>query len=393
MTRRSSLFPFHLSAFAWNFGLSMTYVLLPLFALELGMSGLAIGSLVSLPILLQVVLGLLGGAYADRVGAKQISLAACLVATMAPLIFVASASFAGLLAGQFLMIVSRAIYWPAVWALTSEMPGDLSRNTGVLIASSNAGQIAGMVIAGMVIAPFGFRAGFWIMAAAGLVAFVASMFMAGPSSRRLRAKPALWATYALLVRQRTIYFAIACACISALPYSLSASFYPILLVEQGFSSDATGWLMALRAAGSIVAGMLIARFVRRANHEMPPFASAVVSAACVGLMPLLAHPLWVGLFLLGIGVGSGVMNVYFQILISVTSTAEQRSSAMALGGVGWGVSNFATPIIVGALRDAWGIHTAFYLLGLALLLGSLALPLMQRWSLRGAAQLNHGPAR
>ena len=37
---------FFLSAFAWNFALSMSYLLVPLYALDLGYSGLQIGSLI-----------------------------------------------------------------------------------------------------------------------------------------------------------------------------------------------------------------------------------------------------------------------------------------------------------------------------------------------------------
>ena len=41
---------FFLSAFAWNFALSMSYLLVPLYALDLGYSGLQIGSLIGLPL-------------------------------------------------------------------------------------------------------------------------------------------------------------------------------------------------------------------------------------------------------------------------------------------------------------------------------------------------------
>jgi DHA1 family multidrug resistance protein-like MFS transporter len=381
MTSQPSLAAFHSSAFMWNLGLGMTYLLVPLYAHELGMSGVAIGSLISLPVLIQIGFNLLGGAYADRIGAKRTSLVACLCITAAAMVFAASASFAGLFAGQFLLMLSRAAFWPSNWALASQLPGDRSRNMGRLNAVTNAGQIVGIVVTGTVIAQFGFRTGFWVMAGIGLVSLALSLFIVHLRSEHAES-PALLATYRELLRRRSIFLAIMCAYISALPFSLSTSFYPILLVEQGFSSEATGWLLALRAVGSITAGIALAHLVRHAANRIAPFAAAILSAASVGLVALMPHPLWVGLLLVGLGVGSGVMTVYFQILISSLSSPTQRGSAMALGGLGWGLSNFTTPLLVGTLKDAFGIHFAFYALGAVVLACALALLPLQRWALR-----------
>ena len=46
--------PFYSSAFTWNFALGMTQLLIPLYARELGYSGVAIGSLIAFPIIVQM---------------------------------------------------------------------------------------------------------------------------------------------------------------------------------------------------------------------------------------------------------------------------------------------------------------------------------------------------
>src|SRR3972149_7768921 len=116
--------PFQANAFTWNFALGMTNLLIPLYARELGMSGVAIGSLIALPVLIQILLTLLGGAYADRIGAKLTSLFACLFTMIAAAVYALSASFAGLLAGQLMMMLARAAVWPSNCALASQLPGD-----------------------------------------------------------------------------------------------------------------------------------------------------------------------------------------------------------------------------------------------------------------------------
>jgi MFS family permease len=383
MTRLPSFSAFQANAFTWNFALGMTNLLVPLYARDLGMSGVSIGSLIALPVLIQIWFNLLGGAYADRIGAKRTSLFACVSLMIAAAIFALSASFAALLAGQFLMILSRAAFWPSNWALASQLPGDRSRNMGRLNATTNAGQIVGLALSGMIIAHFGFRFGFWMMAVIGLLALLFALFIVQHRAAH-SARPKLFATYAALLKRRSIYLAVLCAYVSALPFSLAMSFLPILLVEQGFSSEATGWLLAFRAVGSIVAGIALAHMVRHATDRMPPFAAALFSAVSVSLVAVYAHPLWAGLFLLSLGAASGVMTVYFQILISAISSAEQRGSAMALGGLGWGLSNLTTPLFVGALADSWGIQPAFYALGAIVLAVGMILPATQRWAFAGA---------
>ncbi len=74
------------------------------------------------------------------------------------------------------------------------------------------------------------------------------------------------------------------------------------------------------------------------------------------------------------------MTVYFQILISAISTAEERGSAMALGGLGWGLSNLRTPLVV-------GVHFAFYSLGAIVFVAALCMVPLQRWAFGDGGQL------
>jgi DHA1 family multidrug resistance protein-like MFS transporter len=382
--------PFYSSGFTWNLALGMTQLLIPLYASHLGFSGVAIGSLIALPILVQIIFNLLGGAWTDRLGGMVISQAAFVATIVAGVVFAYSSSFAGLLFANVILIVARAMYWPSSWSLASQLPGAHNESIGWLNAITSLGQIAGSVIAGIIIAYWGFQAGFWTIAAMGLLSFAIGLtFQYKPASPRKRPPPML-ATYRMLLRQRAIYYGVMCAYVSALPFSLSVSFYPILLVEQGFNSELAGWLVGMRAAGAIASGMLLARFVRRADGSATPLVSALVVAASVALVALFHDPLVIALFLLGVGLGSGIMTIYFQVLVSSISSSEYRGSAMALAGMGWSVSHITTPLIMGWLKDLFGIQTAFYIFGGFAFLYSFALLPVQRWA--GLGRAGHGPA-
>jgi predicted MFS family arabinose efflux permease len=315
-----------------------------------------------------------------------ISQAAFVATIVAGVVFAYSSSFAGLLFANVILIVARAMYWPSSWSLASQLPGAHNESIGWLNAITSLGQIAGSVIAGIIIAYWGFRAGFWTIAAMGLLSFAIGLtFQYKPASPRKRPPPML-ATYRMLLRQRAIYYGVMCAYVSALPFSLSVSFYPILLVEQGFNSELAGWLVGMRAAGAIASGMLLARFVRRADGSATPLVSALVVAASVALVALFHDPRVIALFLLGVGLGSGIMTIYFQVLVSTISSSEYRGSAMALAGMGWSISHITTPLIMGWLKDLFGIQTAFYIFGGFAFLYSFALLPVQRWAGLGTAR-------
>lgn len=374
---------FFASAFAWNLALGMTHILIPLYADHLGFSGVAIGSLVSLPVLVQIGFNLLGGAWTDRVGGKRLAMVSAAMFAVAGAVFAFASTFAALFAAQLCVILSRALFWPATWSLGSQLPGDRSRGLGLLNSITNGGQIVGTIVAGLTITWFGFAAGFWTVAlAGGAVAFALMAAFVAPGPRAGAGHPPILAAYRTLARRRSIWFAVACAYISALPFSLGMSFYPLLLVGQGFSSDAAGWMLALRAVGSVAAGVGAAHFVRRVSARSIPVATALSVGLAVLGAAAFHHPAPVSALLLLVGFGSGVMTLYFQLLISDLSTIEARGSALALGGLGWGLSHFSTPLLMGALKDAFGIAAAFYTMGVVATAWALMLAPLHAWAFR-----------
>jgi MFS family permease len=174
-----------------------------------------------------------------------------------------------------------------------------------------------------------------------------------------------------------------CAYLSALPFSLSISFYPLLLAHYGHGEETSGVLLGVRALGAIAAGLLAARFVRTGPQTLWPVACGIAVAAAIGLFPAINHVGMMALWMMIVGIGSGAMTLYFQITISEASKAEERGSALALGGMGWSVSHLTTPLLMGLLADRYGIVTGFYALGVFALACALAVGVLRRWAFGG----------
>lgn len=371
---------FFLASLVWNFGLGMTWLVVPLYAAAQGLSNAQIGALFSVPVIAQVALNLLGGAYTDRIGGRRIMLASFWGTVAAGVWFMVSDGFWMLMMGQVLLVLSRAAFWPATWAMASELPGQRSIQLGRLNAVTNAGQIAGSALCGVFIGTAGYDATFGVLAGIGLVAFCAGLGTRPTPPKAAAPSRNVLAGYWPLLHRRIIHYSILCAYLSALPFSLAVSFYPLLLAHFGYSEATSGVLVALRAVGAIGAGLVAARFVRTGPETLWPVGCGLVVAAAVGLMPTINHVVPIGLWMLIVGLGSGAMTLYFQITMAEASGPEQRGSVMALGGLGWSLSHFSTPLIMGFLADRYGIVGGFYALGALALVTAIAIGFMRRWA-------------
>src|SRR5258706_1708145 len=329
---------FYLASGVWNFGLGMTWLVVPLYAHAQGLPNADIGLPFGTAVLAQAVLNRIGGAYTDRIGGRRIMLASCLVTVAAGLWFLVAHGFWMLLAGQLGLIVSRAAFWPATWAMASELSGGRGRQLGQLNAVTNFGQIGGTVVSGYLLALGGFQATFVVYAAIGVLSFFAGLAAEHAPHKPATAPRSLLAGYRPLLGRPIILYALLCAYISALPFSLTVSFYPLFPAPYRYSQEASGLLMALRAVGSIAASLLGARMVRTGPETFWPVGCGLAVTAAVGLMPTINHALPIGFWMLVLGAGSAAMTLYFQITISEASPPELRGSALALGGLGSSLS-------------------------------------------------------
>jgi predicted MFS family arabinose efflux permease len=365
----------------WNVALGMTFVLIPLYASSLGMSGVRIGALISLPVVLHIGFSLVGGAFTDRLGGKDLSAFSCALTSAASIVFMASDSFLMLLSAQVLMVIARSTFWTANTSLATQLPGDPGKQMGRFTIATNAGQILGSTLAGFILAAASFRFGFGTMVAAGLIALLFNqMYKPAGTAPKVDSTISAIGRYHELLGNRAILFCMLCAYISALPMSLLLSFYPILLTQHGMDSDIAGSLLSMRGIGAIAAGFVAGKLVKDVRGWGTPLISSISVGASVLLSVAVSPSVLVGLFMFSLGAGSAIITIYAQLLIREVSSPEVRGSATALYNVGFGVSHLTTPFIAGLLKDMIGIENAFYIIGTFALLCGISLVPIQRWA-------------
>jgi len=358
----------------------MTWLAVPLYAYSQGLSNAEIGALFAAPVLAQAPLNLVGGAYTDRIGGRRIMLGSCLVVVAAGGWFTMAQGFWMLMVGQLALILSRAAFWPATWAMASELPGARGVQLGRLNAVTSFGQIIGTALCGFLLAAAGFGITFFALAATGVISLIAGLATPHRAKQAGISEAHPLAAYLPLLRKRVMVYTMMCAYLSALPFSLTMSFYPLLLAQFGHGEGESGILLALRAVGSIFASLLAGRFVRTGPQTLWPVMCGLVVAASIGFLPTINHAAPIAFWMLLVGAGTAAMTLYFQITISEASTPEERGSALALGGLGWSVSHLSTPLLMGFLADRYGIVTGFYVLGGFALACALLIAATRRWA-------------
>src|SRR4029077_5676166 len=141
---------------------------------------------------------------------------------------------------------------------------------------------------GFVLAAAGFTAAFLTLSTIGVLSLGAGLLTPASPPKPHAARHPL-AGYLPLLRPRIIVYSMMCAYLSALPFSLTMSFYPLLLAQFGHGEAMSGILLGLRAAGSILASLLAARFVRSGPETLWPVMCGLAVAASVGFIPAVNH--------------------------------------------------------------------------------------------------------
>ena len=149
------------------------------------------------------------------------------------------------------------------------------------------------------------------------------------------------------------------------------------------------WIRALLAWLLIVVAESIhgaARqlFLAPAIGDLPARQVGVLTGSVIILaIAAFTHAVPISLCLFAVGLASGVLTLYFQLLASEISTPDTRGSTLAIAGLGWGLSHLTTPLLMGALTDAVGIHDAFHLFGALAVALALGLAPLHAWAFRG----------
>ena len=366
-------------------GMGMVSPLLPVFAEDMGASGIWLSLAFSGYALSQIPLMPIVGRLSDRFGKKRFLWFGLLIYTVAAAGYFWSPSYQELIFFRVLSGIGAATVVPVAYAYIGELaqPGQEGRYMGMLNISVMVGFGIGPMLGGAVYDSFGMDASFTsmgILSAAGLL--VVLFFLPDTRSQRARESDKIAGHFIFMLKDATMRGLIAFQLIWGLAYGAMFTFLPIFMIKVlGTSVAQVGLVLSARY---ILNGMLsypFGRLADRKNRVILVSVGMLATATGTFFIPWIRQliPL-AGLFM--------VMAIFESSAVpAANAITVEKGRSMGMGSV-MGVFNMAISlgIIIGSMtggviESSHGLSWVFCYISAAGLLGVVLFNVFMR---RGA---------
>lgn len=362
------------SLFATVTGVGIVVPLLPVYAHDLGASGLYIGLIFGAFSISRTFFLPYFGRSSDRNGRKPYIVIGLLCYALLSIAFAFSQSVESLIFIRFIQGIASAMTMPVIQAYVGDItPVDREGFTmGLFNLSVFAGLSIGPLIGGTLKDQIGLEASFFCMGGLAFIGFLLSLFLLPPAGKepfRLEKRtPVAWNR---LLKDRSIAGLFMFRFAYTVCIGVIWGFLPVLAdVRFSLSSSSIGVLVML---GVLVSGVMqtpMGYLADRLNKRiMAAFGGVIIILAI--LLFILARGFW-GLFAANItfGIGGGISMVPVMALaVQKGNRAGAMGSVMALMTMGHSLGMMTGALAAGLIMDISDITAAFALGGLIMGLG------------------------
>jgi predicted MFS family arabinose efflux permease len=367
---------------------------LPVYAVVLGAPAAAVGFIVALPDLAQVVARIPAGALSGDIGRRGPLLACFVLATAGGVGLFLAGGYLALFPAQILWGLSVAAFWPTLWAYLMDVvsPAAQAGAIGIGLGMSGLGVLAGPLLGGVVADGFGWRAPFLMytaMAAAGLMLTAALPRQPGGPWQKALAPKNLLHTYrrALPVGLRpAVFLASSSQFLAFALEGLQMAFLPLHLHGLGYTASMIGVVIATRKAAAAALRFAYPLVGRLASESRLAVLGLTLDILAVGAMAFLDRPL--PLMAVGIisGIGVGIAEPAAKVLITGATASSDRALALGVEGTAANLGKSCGAIVLGAFTALLGLTGAYIAGCVAVAASAPGMVALYRANSRRAAQ-------
>jgi MFS family permease len=377
----------------------MLSIVVPLYAVAVGLNVAEIGLVVAARSVLPTALSIHGGIMMDRLGIRRVLWWVAISSAVLPLLYPAFGSFAMLIALQLLLGLASSLGMAATqtWSLQT------SRGDTAMLARfsvfSRIGTFLGPVMVGAVWDLFGAWAAFASVSlwAAGVLASVAygaprgtgrfGQTMAPPlsGSRAMAALVPSWEQHKQVIALAAIpavAFVLLVSFLRNAPGAIQSSLYVVYLADIGMTGTIIGALVALSELFGVFGSMMAAAMERLMRGDRLVVACIAASVAAIAITPLIGHFLILLMAASAVrGLGQGISQPLMYSILSRAVPSTTHGASVGLRNAVVRLASIVTPAAMGIAAETWGIEASFYLVGAVMLLGTAALAVAARYML------------
>lgn len=344
----------------------------PLLALQQGYSAAAVGFLLALFALSQVVLALPSGRYADRHGLRRPVMIAVAAAALGAGLAAAFPWFPVLCLAALLTGAATGV---AVIALqrhvgrSAENLTQLRERFSFLAMGPSFSNFLGPVLAGLTIDHAGFRTSFLLLALLPLATWywIRPVRELPPVEIDRNAAPSQAWT---LLREPTMKRLLAVNWLLSSCWDVHTFVVPVLGYERNFSATTIGMILGGFAIAATLTRLLLPTIARHLREWAVIAAAMLATGIVFAVYPLLDSAWAMGICsaLLGVALGS-VQPMIMSTLHQITPQ-HRHGEALGLRMMAINASSVAMPLMFGALGATVGVSAVFWFVGAAVGAGS-----------------------
>jgi DHA1 family multidrug resistance protein-like MFS transporter len=385
-----------LAIFVTIAGVGMVSPLLPVFAKDMGASGVWIGLAFSGFAISQIPLMLVVGRLSDRFGKKRFLWLGLLIYTLVAAGYIWAPGFRELLLFRVLSGVGTALVIPVAYAYIGELAplGREGRYMGLLNAATIAGFGTGPMLGGFVNDRFGMDPTFLSMGVLSATSLVAVLLFlpAKPSVRKAISTERHAGSFAPILKDDTMRGIVVFHFLLGLSYGAVLAFLPVFMTDVRYASGMqVGMVIGARYVLNGTLSYPFGWLADRANRVLLATSGIVLVAAGIFFIP------WVGgfaallLLLMAIGVCEGLA------VPSANAIGVDRGRAFGMGSV-MGLINMSlasamlfSSVVGGTIESSIGIGWVFRCVALACLVLAAAFLFLVRRGMRSTKdrELHH----
>ncbi len=365
----------------------MLSVIVPLYAVAIGLNAAEIGLVVAARSVLPALLSVHGGILMDQLGTRRILMWVAAASTAVPVLYPLSGWFTVLVLLQLLLGLASALGMAAsqTWAMQVGR-GDTAMLARYSVAT-RIGTFIGPVVVGAVWDLFGAWAAFTSVALCGAGVIVATAHSTAavppmPHGQGMAVLMPRWEPHKqalLLALIPSVAFILVASLLRNSSGAIQSSLFVVYLNGIGLSGTIIGALVATAELSGVAGSLLAARFERRMGSYALIIACIVISIVCIASTPLIAHMLIV-LFAMCVlrGIVQGMSQPLMYAILSQEIENNRHGAGVGLRNAVVRLGSIITPAVMGVAAEAYGIENSFYVIGGVFLLATAGLAVATR---------------
>ena len=339
-----------------------TIPLYPFFAKSLGASVALIGAIASSTGLTTVLLSIPLGSVSDRLGRKKVMLFGIACSALTPLLYSLASEPLHLLPARVVMGVAMGSTFNIGFVYVTEIapPGRRGIAQGLFLTSMGLGFTVGPLIGGMAVQAVSYSLAFYISAGMAVCGFVVLLFFV-PEKKidPARSPRSPFAGFRGPVGNPKILAAGVANFFNSMIFSTIMIFFPLYGISIGLDESQVGIGLTVRGLTStatrIPAGMVISRLGMLKMMALGLGASAVMILAIPSFDALILLSVILGLQ----GIFYGIYLTSANIYVTEVAPEGMEGASMGVFSTFSNISGIISPIVLGAVAEAWGIDTTF----------------------------------